>query len=86
MLLAPALVGNSVPFRLYLLGVNLMADLIFFAGVFQTSWPIPGVLDPLDEDTLFTASNLAEKERVSILCRTLTLFIFPNLAASAIRI
>ncbi len=44
-----------------------MADLIFFAGVFQTSRSIPGVLDPLDEDTLFTASNLAEKERVSII-------------------
>ncbi len=36
---------------MYPLGVNLMADLIFFAGAFQTSRSIPGVLDPLDEDT-----------------------------------
>lgn len=71
---------------LYPLALRLNASFIFATPVLYNLPSIPAVFDPLELVTFLTANILAEYERVSSLCKALTL---PNLlcfVAFAIRI
>ena len=57
----------------------------FFTGVSQISPPTPGVCLPWFSVTRLMARSLPLRERVRMICKARTLFLFPSFVAFTIR-